>query len=439
MLNVKSFIFKLFLVSAIVVSIVEAQDAKVRLIPIAEGWAKNQINAVIFRKNAVTTFKENQYTAFYDGDSNVALAIRKLGSTDWQIRKTQFTGNTADAHNSISLAVDGSGFLHLAWNNHNTPLSYTRSLKAGSLEMPDNSAMIGDGENKVTYPEFYTLPDGDLLFFYRAGASGSGNLVLNRYDVKTRKWIRLQDNLIDGENTRNAYPQIAVDIKGAIHLSWVWRESPDVATNHDLCYARSSDGGKTWTRSSGEKYQLPITASTAEYVWRIPQNSELINQTSMAADSNGNPYIATYWRSANSAIPQYQLVYFDGRSWRWSQISNRTTAFNLSGAGTKRIPISRPLVAVDSVSSKTKVFVIFRDIERGNRVSVAICADLEKKTWQIKDLNQTDVGMWEPSFDQNLWNQNKELHLFVQKVGQGDGEGLEQIPPQMISILEWKP
>jgi hypothetical protein len=77
--------------------------------------------------------------------------------------------------------------------------------------------------------------------------------------VKARKWTRLQNNLIDGENTRNAYPQITVDARGTIHISWVWRESPDVATNHDLCYAKSTDGGRTWEKSSGEKYQLPIT------------------------------------------------------------------------------------------------------------------------------------------------------------------------------------
>src|SRR4051812_34178577 len=88
-----------------------------RIIPITEGWAKNQVNAVIFRKNSVTTFGQFQFVAFYDGNSNVVLAKRRLGSTKWQIRPTQFTGNTSDAHNSISLAVDGRGFLHLAWSH----------------------------------------------------------------------------------------------------------------------------------------------------------------------------------------------------------------------------------------------------------------------------------------------------------------------------------
>ena len=102
---------------------------------------------------------------------------------------------------------------------------------------------------------------------------------MNRYDLNTGKWSRVHDVLIDGEGQRSAYWQLCTDKAGTIHLSWVWRETWGVETNHDMCYARSRDGGKTWEKSNGERYELPITAANAEYAWRIPQNSELINQT----------------------------------------------------------------------------------------------------------------------------------------------------------------
>lgn len=429
-------LFKLFLLISFFCFNVSAQ---IKIVPIAEGWAKNQVNAVIFRKNSLASFKNSQFAAFYDENSRVVVAKRKLNSTKWEIRPTSFSGQTADAHNSISIAVDGRGFLHLAWSHHNVPLNYARSLKPESLEFGAPEKMLGTLENKVTYPEFYNLPNGDLLFFYRDGGSGNGNLILNRYDSKIRKWTRLQNNLIDGEGERNAYPQMTVDAKGWIHLSWVWRETPNVATNHDLCYAVSNDGGATWRKSSGEKYALPIRAGNAEYVQKIPQNSELINQTSMTADERGFPYIATYWRDANSAIPQYRVVYFDSAKWRESQVSSRRTAFSLSGAGTKKIPISRPQIIAFSRNGKSKVIVIFRDEERGNRISAAISENLAANVWRIVDLNETEVGDWEPTFDPNVWNRKRELHLFVQKVGQGDGEKLENLPAQMISVLEWKP
>ena len=413
-------------------------SAQVRVVPIADGWAKNQINAVIFRKNSVTSFNGSQYAAFYDPESRVVLAKRKLPSTAWEIKATAFIGNTADAHNAISIAVDGRGVLHLSWNNHNTPLRYARGTSPGSLDLKE-STMVGIREQSVTYPEFYNLPNGDLLFLYRDGASGSGNLVLNRYQATSRKWERIQDNLIDGEGKRNAYPQTAVDSKGTIHLSWVWRETPDVATNHDLCYARSADGGRTWTKSSGEKYQVPINAETAEYISRVPQNSELINQTSITADRDGNAYVATFWRAAHSTVPQYRLIYFDGSRWQQIQISNRTTAFSLSGGGTRRIPISRPQVVVDSRGARPKVIVMFRDVERGNRASVAVCDNIARCNWIVRDLSELRLGMWEPTFDQTLWDKKQELHIFAQLVGQGDEEKLENLGQQTVSIVEWRP
>lgn len=417
---------------------VEVQENP-RQVPIMEGWAGNSINTVIFRRNSVVTHEDVQYAAFYDADQNVNLARRPLGSIVWQVKKTGYRGDTRDAHNSISIMVDGEGYLHMAWDHHVDSLRYCRSLASGSLELSEKIPMTGKNENYVTYPEFYRLPEGDLLFLYRDGSSGKGNLVMNRYSVKDKRWIQVHYNLIDGEGQRNAYWQAAVDVDGIIHLSWVWRETPDVATNHDICYARSMDGGNTWLRSTGEPYVLPITEETAEYARRIPQNSELINQTSMNTDNAGHPYIATYWRPEGTDVPQYHIVYSDGTQWQTQQVTRRTTPFSLSGEGTRRIPISRPQIVIDVKGGVTRAYLLYRDVERDSRVSVAICDDLSKRAWRYMDLTMEPVGQWEPSYDTELWKRSHILHVFLQKVGQGDGEKTESISPQTVSILEWQP
>jgi len=403
------------------------------------GWAKNSINAVVFRKDSITTYKHTQYIAFYDSESNVVLGKRKLGSDKWEIRVTPYKGKTIDAHNNISIITDGRGFLHISWDHHANALRYARSVAPGSLELTEKMAMTGTLENKVTYPQFFKLPDGNLLFLYRDGSAGNGNIVLNHYDVKEQKWIQKQSHLIDGNGERNAYCQMDIDQKGTIHLSWVWRESADVSSNHDLCYACSYDGGVTWKKTSGEKYQLPITAVTAEYAIKIPENSELINQTSMAADDLGNPYIATYWREKDSKIPQYRIVYYDGTKWHVKQVSQRIFPFSLSGEGTKKIPISRPQIMLLSKAGKNVAVIVFRDEERGNKVSVAVCNDLEKGLWEISDLTNESVGQWEPTFDTELWKKKGILNLFLQKVAQSDAEEVDNIAPELISILEWQP
>lgn len=416
-----------------------ASAGTTRIVPIAKGWARNSVNAVIFRRNSIVTHKNIQYVAFYDDNANVMLAKRRIGTENWEIRKTQYKGNVSDAHNSISIMVDGDGFLHISWDQHNNPLRYCRSRKSGSLELSEKIFMTGKKEQNVTYPEFYKLPDGNLIFIYRDGSSGNGNIMMNHYDIKLKVWSQLQDSFIDGEEQRNAYWQTTIDTEGVIHISWVWRETWDVATNHDICYAKSLDGGKTWQKSNGEKYELPITAASAEYACRIPQKSELINQTSMCVDFKGCPYIATYWKPNGTDVPQYFLVYHDGESWRTSQVSKRKIPFSLSGGGTKKIPISRPQILIQNSGTKNKAYMIFRDIERGNRVSIAICDDLERQEWRFKDLTLWSVNLWEPSYDTELWNQTQMLHIFVQNVRQGDSEKMEIFPPQTVSVIEWKP
>ena len=418
---------------------VSAQNVKVKVVNVDSGWANNSVNTTIFRKNSLVSFRNLQYIAYYNKDGYVVLGKRKLSEHKWQLITTHLKGNVSDAHNVISIMVDGDGYLHMAWNHHNNQLHYVKSKSPGSLDMSNEMAMTGKQESKLSYPEFYRMPNGNLIFFYRDGGSGNGSLVMNQYDLNTKAWKQLHSNLIDGEGQRSAYWQACVDAKGTIHLSWVWRETPDVASNHDLCYAYSKDGGLTWKKSSGEKYTLPIKVSTAEYAIHISQKSELINQTSMFADVDGYPYIATYWREENSTIPQYHLVYKTHNGWQKEIMDFRKTAFSLSGAGTKKIPISRPQIIAWRNGKKLAAALIFRDEERGNKVSGAINKNLGKDRWSIIDLSSASVGSWEPTYDTELWKEKHLLHLFLQNVEQADAEGNATIPAQIIGVLEWNP
>ena len=414
-----------------------------RLVEVGKGYSQTSVNTAVFRNNSLVTHGNEQYISYYDAEGYVTLGKRRLGSTEWQIKRSQYKGKVTDGHNIISMMVDGDGYVHVSFDHHGNRLNYCRGIAPGSLTLGDKEAMTGVDEGNVTYPEFYTLKGGDLLFAYRSGASGRGNLVMNRYDLKTRKWTRVQDVLIDGENERNAYWQLYVDERGVIHLSWVWRETWMVETNHDLCYAKSEDGGKTWKKSTGEVYDLPIRLGNAEYACRIPQGSELINQTSMSTDKKGHPYIATYWRSEDSDVPQYRLVWNDGHGWKDTQVSCRRTPFTLKGGGTKMIPIARPRIVTDG----KRAWYIVRDEERGSRVAVYYNDDMRHLTcdtaavgsyWTFTDLTDFPVNAWEPSYDTELWKKSKRLHLFVQDTRQGDGERTVAVEPQSVYVMEVK-
>ena len=418
-----------FLIMAFFSATVNAQ-LKTNITDIGLGWSNNSVNTVIFRNSALTSFKGIQYTAYYNPEGKMVLAKRKLNAKKWDVVITPYSGNVKDAHNDISIAIDSEGYLHVSWDHHDTHLRYARSKTPFSLELGEEQAMTGKDEAKVTYPEFHNLPNGKLLFCYRSGASGRGNMIMKSYDVKTQQWTSLQNNLIDGENQRSAYWQICVGKKG-IYISWVWRESWDVSTNHDICYAFSADGGKTWQKSTGEKHNLPITKATAEHAWDVPQNSCLINQTAMTVDDAGNPYITTYWN--NDGIPQYKVVYLSDGKWNLLNTDFHQKTFNLGGGGTKRIPISRPEILVNN----SMLYLLYRDEERDNKITLAY-TNLEKKQWQLKDISSFTVGQWEPNFDKELWQQKKQLHIFSQNVSQADGEGLAKVAPQPVQVIALK-
>ena len=412
-----------------------------RMVQAGLGYSSTSVNATIFRNSSVATLDDTQYIAYYDSLGWLTLGKRQLDDTIFVTQRTQYQGHVADAHNVISIMPDGEGYLHVSFDHHGHPLHYAQSTEPGGLTLGDLQPMISPAidsliadELDVTYPEFYRLASGNLLFAYRSGASGRGNLVLNRYDIQTHQWSRVQDILIDGEQQRNAYWQLVVDAQGTIHVSWVWRETWLVETNHDLCYACSHDEGRTWQRSDGTAYDLPITAANAEYACLIPQQSELINQTSMSTDAEGHPYIATYWRDQQDSIPQYRIVWHDGTQWQQQQVSHRVTPFSLSGGGTKMIPIARPRVAIDG----HEAWYIVRDIEQESHAAMYHTSDLTSGQWQLSLLTDYPVDAWEPSFDTELWKSQRHLHLFLQCVHQGDGEQTVQSDPTPVTVLEIK-
>lgn len=407
----------------------------IKIIPCSLGYAKTMVNTPIFRVNPIVSDEKYQFIAFYDEKSQMVLGKRQIGKEVWEFSDTGLIGNCLDAHNSISLGMDGDGYLHISFNQHANRLRYLRGVAPHSLELSDEMYMVDSVEEQtVTYPEFYKKQNGNLIFVYRSGYSGNGDLVMNEYDVRNKKWLRLQNKLVGGEGLRNAYWQMYMDDKDIMYLSWVWRETPDVETNHDICYAWSIDGAK-WYDSTGKNYQIPITLENAEVAWQVPQNCELINQTSMCSDMEGNPLIATYWRDPSDSIPQFRVVYNTGGGWDMQKLYERKTPFTLSGPGVKRVPICRPKILVDN---KNRGYVLFKDVERGEVVTLAYCSDITRRIWNYMDLTDFPVESWEPSVDNERWKRDNILDIFVQKAYQGNDDQSVDVEPQMVYVVEVK-
>lgn len=197
---------------AIVLAVAVAATARPETPPadvleVAPAWAGHSVGF------SLLTVNDRQLVRFYDADRWLTVAVRSLGEKDWVfVPLPRHTG--WDSHNSIEIAVDRDGFVHLTADMHTSPLVYFRSRHPPSELFTTDSFeplhhMTGDQERRVTYPRFLHDAASDLVFMYRYGSSGNGDQILNRYDTTTRQWHRLLDQPLTcgrvGDATMNAY------------------------------------------------------------------------------------------------------------------------------------------------------------------------------------------------------------------------------------------
>jgi len=295
---------------------------------------------------ALLVERGHQFIAYYDAERRINVIGRKLGDENWSrsrpegvpVPRRDRLSNTIgwDSHNTLHLALDREGHLHLSGNMHADPLVYYRTRQpfdVRTLERIDR--MTGEREDRATYPNFFQNAAGDLVFRYRDGGSGNGNDYYNIYNPSNRTWRRLLDTpLLDGEGERNAYaisPLLGPD--GRFHLLWVWRETPAAETNHSLSYAHSRDLIH-WETSSGRPIALPITLAKSDVVDAAQPGGGLINMCrDLGFDAQGRP-LAVYHRYDDKGNSQAFVARPNAQgNWTAHQVSNWNFRWAFAGNG----------------------------------------------------------------------------------------------------------
>ena len=281
---------------------------------------------------------DNHYIAYYDKDKNFCIGYRKL--TDRSFKKTILNSKIGwDTHNYTTLIVDKEGYIHVSGNMHNVQIKYWRSERPyDASSFKAIHYMTGSEEDKATYPVFLMTAEGDLLYHYRYGASGSGYEVYNIWKPETQTWERFLDKpLIDGEGQRNAYMRGPYYENGYYHLYWLWRSSADCASNHDFSYARSKDLIH-WESVDGQAVGSPIKYSDKVLNVDAPElkygNGMLNNVPKHTFDSKGRIVLCNmkYDEYGNSQLYAYRYNESEGK-WDEVRVSNWVYRFNFSGIG----------------------------------------------------------------------------------------------------------
>lgn len=274
-------------------------------------------------KPALLTRNQHQFVSYYDDSRQLTVAHRKLGKTWRYYKLDSWVG--WDSHNYVTMELDPSGNLHVMANMHADPLEYFRTTEAYNVRSLKRVSLLVDKtvEQRMTYPVFMLNKEQELIVKYRDGGSGNGNEIYNIYDAESTRWSRLHQNqFLDGQGKMNAYfegPKKGPD--GLFHLIWVWRNTPNAATNHSLSYARSPDL-VSWQDASGNSLSLPLTLATSEIVDPVPAFGGMINgNVKLGFDQQLRPVIS-YHKYDKEGNTQMYVARYQNSTWKSVQISD---------------------------------------------------------------------------------------------------------------------
>jgi len=276
-----------------------------------------------------------QFVAYYDASRRMVVASRKLDDDSWTYT-TLPESVVWDSHNYITMAVDDEERLHLSGNLHGNPLVYFRTRDPLDIETFERvESLVGHEEGRMTYPRFFRGPSGEMIYTYRDGKSGAGNQIYNVYDSKEHTWSRLLDKpLTDGRGEMNAYingPRLGPD--GRYHCVWVWRDTPDCATNHHVSYMRSNDL-RHWENIRGEKLELPVTIESPwTVVDPVPPGGGLINGNAQFGFDGDNMPVVTYHKYDEAGNSQVYNARWTGEEWKNAPSTAWDSRWEFSGGG----------------------------------------------------------------------------------------------------------
>ena len=275
-----------------------------------------------------------QFVAYYDSNRVMTVARRKMDETTWdKVHLDEVTG--WDSHNYVRMTLDNRNHLHLSGNMHVDTLVYYQAEQPYDIgSLVRKSALVGDDEIRVTYPVFFDAPEGDLIFTYRVGGSGNGIQIYNRYNPDTQQWSRLLDQpLVDGEGKMNAYLHGPVQgPDGFFHLVWVWRDTPDAETNHDLSYAKSRDLVH-WMKSDGSPQELPITLDNCEIIDPVPPGQGMINGNTVIGFDHGERCVVSYHKFDEAGNTQIYQARQETDGWQIYQSTDYDFRWDFGGRG----------------------------------------------------------------------------------------------------------
>ncbi|WP_369369401.1 sialidase family protein [Lysinibacillus capsici] len=210
---------------------------------------------------------------------------------------------------SVSLAIDPTnGNLYAAWASKNNTLSQSynirtsRSLDGGATwSAPLQLTQFNTANQNIIGPSI-VVANGNPVLVCVIQASPTGDYRLHSFGSNDKGASYSKNYIIYNaiKNYIQYSPSLVVDKNGVLHVVWYGMDALSTTTNN-IFYAKSTDGGSTWTTAK-----------------RLTSNAEQKNSLwpSITIDKNGKLYVVFYSKIGTLDFAIYQTRSEDnGETW----------------------------------------------------------------------------------------------------------------------------
>lgn len=249
----------------------------------------------------------NRYFAFNvigTTSGNHKIWIAKLDSSNVLTMSSCLPNSTGtcfysiddDGHRQPSIAVDGSGYIHVFSAMHNNGPLYWRSNQpnsvTGGFTYRGGEVPVAANTQGWTYPILATL-NGDVYLLVRETATDYHNkaALLYRFSNSGRTWARIYRPAFDSRNTYTVYPDDMMAADGALHIAYSWMDGGTGGLRHRGSYLKyvpnpNSNTGTFYT-SSGAAVGVPRKVDNGDVFRPLGSGELLTDITDTAAKPKG--------------------------------------------------------------------------------------------------------------------------------------------------------
>jgi hypothetical protein len=408
----------------------------VRVDELGLAFADSSINASVFREESILRISEHEYfVALYDADGQAQLIQVRDGvvSARFSVLPRISTPLLGDGHASISLGKSEDGYLHVIYGAHATIPYYARiSVELLHGDSGTNVIMAMPLSQVMTYPQFFNV-GSQLHLWYREDINGEIQRAI--YDASGEMQEIVPERILEPGGAVSVYVNQLAVAGERMALTWMYRMpmQDGKVLNEGLYGMVSESPAGGWRAIGGGPLAPPVGRDEALRVLRIPDDRELLNQTSSAFGPDDLLYV-TYYSKDDAGIYQIWLAAFDldqglRRTWK---VSANPTRFDLVGAGTLVLPLSRPRLHV----SETMVHVIYRQNDQAVVATVSRAFDSEPVSRLCYQVSQ--LGAWEPTSSRLHWEKDRLMHVLLQPVRQAPRDQANPGLPTKARVLVFR-